>query len=293
EEMGMYWRDTELSYWWYRAPIETQAVMIELFDEVAQDDQAVEDLQVWLLKQKQTRDWKTTKATAEAIYALLLRGQNQLSSPALVTMTLGDRAVPISDPEAGTGYYEKRFSGAEVRPEQGDVTLTKQDEGVSWGSIHWQYLESMEHITPHEGTPLTVTKTLYRKIITEEGPTLVRIKEGDALQVGHELVTRLELRTDRDMEYLHVKDQRASGTEPRNVLSKYHFQDGLAYYQSTRDTATHYFIDYLPKGTYVLEDSVRVQHRGEYQSGMATVQCMYAPEFNGHSQSIPLIIGEK
>ena len=34
EEMGMFWRDTEASWWWYRAPIETQALMIEAFDEV-------------------------------------------------------------------------------------------------------------------------------------------------------------------------------------------------------------------------------------------------------------------
>ena len=25
DELGMYWRDLELSWWWYRAPIETQA----------------------------------------------------------------------------------------------------------------------------------------------------------------------------------------------------------------------------------------------------------------------------
>ena len=75
EEMGMFWRDTEYSWWWYRAPIETQALMIEAFDEVMQDSKTVEDCKVWLLKQKQTQDWKTTKATADAVYALLLRGK--------------------------------------------------------------------------------------------------------------------------------------------------------------------------------------------------------------------------
>jgi uncharacterized protein YfaS (alpha-2-macroglobulin family) len=72
------------------------------------------------------------------------------------------------------------------------------------------------------------------------------------------------------------------------VLSRYRFQDGLAYYESTRDTASHFFIDYLPKGTYVFEYATRVVHRGRYQTGMAAIQCMYAPEFNSHSESIPL-----
>jgi uncharacterized protein YfaS (alpha-2-macroglobulin family) len=93
---------------------------------------------------------------------------------------------------------------------------------------------------------------------------------------------------DRDMEYVHMKDQRGSGTEPVNVLSRYRYQDGLAYYESTRDAATHFFMDTLPKGVYVFEYSTRVQHRGTYQTGIATIQCMYAPEFNSHSESFDL-----
>src|SRR5205814_7450287 len=125
EEMGMFWRDTELSWWWYHAPIETQALMIEALDEVAQDQQAVEDCKVWLLKQKQTQDWKTTKATADAVYALLLRGKNILSSDALVEVSLAGenitpgatQAIRNTPPvEPGTGFYEIRFPAAEIRP---------------------------------------------------------------------------------------------------------------------------------------------------------------------------------
>ena len=108
--------------------------------------------------------------------------------------------------------------------------------------------------------------------------------------MGDELVVRLELRADRDMEYLHLKDERASGAEPINALSQYQYQDGLAYYESTRDTASHFFINYLPAGNYVFEYSVFVQLRGKYQSGLAEIQCMYAPEFNSHSESIPLVV---
>ena len=71
-----------------------------------------------------------------------------------------------------------------------------------------------------------------------------------------------------------------------NVLSSYKFQDGLAYYESTKDTASHFFIDYLPKGNYVFEYSTRIVHKGRYQTGFAAIQCMYAPEFNSHSESI-------
>jgi hypothetical protein len=286
EELGMFWRETELSWWWYRAPIETQAMMIEAFDEVMKDAEAVEDCKVWLLKQKQTRDWKTTKATADAIYALLLRGTNLLASDALVEVALAGKTIEPEDVEAGTGFYEKRFVGPQIRPAMGRVSVKKIDEGVAWGSLHWQYLEDVGKITPHEGTPLTLQKALFVKEHTARGPVLNPV-EGP-IAVGDELVVRVVLRTDRDMEYVHMKDYRGSGTEPVNVLSRYKHQDGLYYYESTRDTATHFFIDYLPKGTYVFEYSVRVQHRGRYQTGMAQIQCMYAPEFNSHSESFTL-----
>lgn len=297
EEMGRFWREDELIWWWYRAPIETQALMIEVFDEVAGDARTVEDLKVWLLKQKQTRDWKTTKATADAVYALLLRGTDLLSGDALVEVELGGVNVTpgIAKPggtgtvpavEPGTGFYERRFAAAEVKPEFGEITVKKVDAGVAWGSVHWQYFEDMTKVKPYAGTPLKLKKALYTKANTSSGPVLEPV--AGPVKVGDELVVRIELRVDRDMEYVHLKDQRGSGTEPVNVLSQYRFQDGLAYYESTRDTASHFFIDYLPKGTYVFEYSTRVQHRGRYQTGVAAIQCLYAPEFNSHSEALTL-----
>jgi uncharacterized protein YfaS (alpha-2-macroglobulin family) len=288
EEMGMFWRDTELSWWWYRAPIETQALMIEAFDEVMQDAKSVEDCKVWLLKQKQTQDWKTTKATADAVYALLLRGTNLLASDALVEVSLGGKTIRPEKVEAGTGFYEQKFTGPEIKPKMGEIVVKKVDSGVAWGGVHWQYLEDVSKVTPHEGTPLKLNKALFVKRNTARGPVLEPLKGG--VNIGDELVVRIELRTDRDMEYVHMKDQRGSGLEPVNVLSQYKYQDGLAYYESTRDTASHFFIDYLPKGVYVFEYSARVVHKGQYQSGMAEIQCMYAPEFNSHSQSYEIVV---
>ncbi|HEY4246733.1 MAG TPA: alpha-2-macroglobulin family protein [Lacunisphaera sp.] len=286
KEMGMFWRDTESSWWWYEAPIETQAMMIEAFDEVAHDAQAVEDCKVWLLKQKQTQDWRTTKATAEAIYGLLLHGENLLASDALVQVSLGGKTIEPTKTEAGTGFYEQKFIHDEINPAMGRITVTKSDNGISWGSVHWQYLEDMSKVTPHEGTPLRLTKTLFVKESTKSGSVLKPVT--GPLAVGDELVVRLELRTDRDMEFVHLKDERGSGTEPVNVLSGYKYQDGLAYYETTRDTASHFFIDYLRKGTYVFEYSTRIQLKGTYQTGIAEIQCMYAPEFNSHSESFTL-----
>jgi hypothetical protein len=282
DELGMHWRSNE-NYYWHQAPIETQAMIIETFREVASDDKAVDDCQVWLLKQKQTQGWKSTKATADAVYALLLGGAKKLSSDALVSVELGGVAVKPENVEVGTGFYQKKFAASEVKAEMGRVKLTKTDKGVSWGSLHWQYLEDVSKITPHERNPLDVKKSLFVKRTTAQGKVLEAVK--GPLAPGDELVTRIEIRVDREMEYVHLKNQRGSGTEPMNVLSQYKWQDGLGYYEMTKDTADHFFIEHLPRGTYVFETSSRIQLRGQYPSGIAEIQCMYAPEFNSHSAS--------
>jgi len=286
DELGMHWRLNE-GYYWNQAPVETQSMIIEAYREVANDMKAVDDCQVWLLKQKQTQGWKTTKSTADAVYALLLGGDvKRLASDALVKAELAGVEIKPENVEPGTGFYEKKFHATEIKPAMGKIKLTKADAGVSWGSLHWQYLEDVSKITPHEGTPLEVKKSLFVKRMTKDGATLEAVT--GPLKPGDEIVTRIEIRVDRDMEFIHLKNQRGSGVEPVNVLSNYKWQDGLGYYEMTKDTADHFFIERLPRGTHVFETSARVQLRGTYPTGIAEIQCMYAPEFNSHSGSVML-----
>ncbi|MBQ2594902.1 MAG: alpha-2-macroglobulin family protein, partial [Candidatus Riflebacteria bacterium] len=286
DEMGRFWRENEIGYSWNRADIETQAMMIEMFSEITNDEEAVEDCKVWLLKQKQTQCWKTTKSTADAIYALILRGVDLLASDKVVKVYLNNQEVKPEKVEAGTGYYQKIYSGAEVKPAMGNIQVKKEDKGVAWGAVHWQYIEDMSKVTPFENN-LKLKKSLYIKTNTEKGPVITPIKDGK-VRVGDLVVVRIELRTDRDLEFVHMKDQRGSGMEPVNVISRYKWQDGIGYYEATKDAASHFYIDYLAKGTYVFEYELRVQLAGQYQTGMAEIMCMYAPEFNSHSESFML-----
>lgn len=282
EELGLYWPTSRHSWWWHQAPIETQAVLIEAFAEITADDEAVEGARVWLLKQKQVQDWRTTKATADAVYALLVGGRDWLASDKVVKISLGGERVDPGTVEPGTGYYAVTFSGAEVTPQMAEVALEKTDEGISWGSLHWQYFEDLDRIEAAPGTALSLEKALFVRETGPSGPVLRPVGE-DPLRVGDRLVTRIILRVDRDMEFVHLKDERGSGLEPVNVLSGHRYQDGLRYYESTLDTASHFFIESLPRGTYVFTTDSHVRHAGTFASGRATIQSMYAPEFSSHS----------
>ena len=60
--------------------------------------------------------------------------------------------------------------------------------------------------------------------------------------------------------------------------------------KSTKDLATHFFFDRLPKGTYVFEYPLRVVHTGSFSNGITTIQSMYAPEFGSHSEGLQVEI---
>ena len=303
EELGMYWPDNQSGTYWYQAPVETQAYLIEAYAEVSAggaafawyrrqpafanaDDQVfIDKMRQWLVQQKRTQSWPSTKATTEAIYALLLRGSDWLDTKATMTVRVGgkDIAARVTKTEALTGYQKVTYTPAEVTPALGTLTVSKSGKtGPSWGAMYWQHFEPLDAIA-QSGNNLTVKKTIFRQRNTNAGPVLEPITAKTPLKPGDLLKVKVVLTSDRAMEYVHLKDGRASGFEPVTVLSGTKYQNGLAYYEAPRDASTDFFIEFLTPGTHVFEYALRVVHTGDFGSGLATVQCFYAPEFAAHS----------
>jgi len=294
EEMGMYWKENTASWFWNQAPIETQALLIEVFSEIEKDTSTVDELKVWLLKNKQTNRWATTKSTTEAVYALLLQGNDWLSVNESVEVTVGDQKIAPSKLEsvkieAGTGYFKTSWNGNEITSKMGEVTISKKNNGIAWGGLYWQYFEDLDKITSAE-TPLKLNKKIFLKTNSATGKLLTEINEATHLKLGDLITVRIELKVDRPMEFVHMKDMRASGLEPINVLSRYKWQGGLGYYESTKDASTNFFFDNLPKGIFVFEYDLRVNNSGNFSNGITTIQSMYAPEFSSHSEGIRIKI---
>ncbi len=295
EEMGMFWKENKAGWYWNEAPVETQALLIETFAEIgpadtiisASDQQkTVEDLRIWLLKNKRANQWESTKATTEAIYALLLNGTEWLSINDKVDISVGGKKVtpsPKSMIEAGTGYFKTSWTGNLVTPEMGKVKFTKKGDGIAWAGLYWQYFEDLDKITSAE-TPLKLSKKVFLVSRTNKGELLTEIDSSTPIAIGGLVRIRIELKADQDMEFLHMKDMRAAGLEPVDVLSEYKWKDNLGYYQSTKDASTNFFFDSVPKGVYVFEYDLRVSNKGNFSNGITTIQSMYAPKFSSHSE---------
>jgi hypothetical protein len=281
DELGMYWANNRAWVFMSSSAVTVHTFIMDAFREAGAETDEMDEMKRWLLKQKQTQLWESTHATMDAVYALLSTGSDWFASTGETVIQLGDQPVEASK-ELGTGYVKQSWSGTEIQPEMGRATVTHHGDTPAWGALYWQYFEEIDRIVKTDGA-LDIEKQLFVEETVPSGIRLVRITEERPLKVGDKVVIRLTLRSDRDMEYVHLKDTRAVCFEPINQLSGCEWQDGVLYYKTPKDASTDFYFNVLPKGTYVFEYAVRVNRVGSYSNGMAVVQCMYAPEFTSRT----------
>ena len=283
DEMGIYWRDNRSGYFWYSRPIETQALVIQAFAEITPRDTAtIALMQQWLLKQKQTTHWGNERATTEAIKALMVGGGRPQSGNSL-TMTVFGQPVEAT-PSGMEGYSCQRWTGdalERMRLAANDtITIAKSTPGIAWASVYYQFTDNLDKI-PASDMGISIKRSYLN--LSTPNPT-------DTPKVGDRLKVRLEITADRAMDYLELVDGRPSCTEPLDTRAGWRWCDGLNYYVTVGNTDTRFYIEHIDKGRYVAEYELYVTNPGTFVSGVATMQCMYAPDFRAVAPSQVLVV---
>lgn len=273
---GVHWNDVNDGWYWYESGIETMAQVAEAFTEVTHDTLMVNNIRTWLLANKQTNHWSTTKATADACYALLMQGSNWTQHAPDVQVAIGNTTIQSSATDAG--MLQRLVSTPAHAVKSVTVTARNTQRQPSWGNLYWQYFQDADSVVAVK-TGIAVQKELF---LTKDSK-LQRIDAQHRILPGDVVTVHMVINADRDMEFVHLKDMRAAAFEPVESLSGYRYQDGLGYYLAIRDAAMNFFFDWLPKGTHVLEYKVYATQQGSFSNGIATLQCMYAPAFSAHS----------
>lgn len=304
DEQGAHFAFHATPYAWGMMPVPAHVAVMEALREVGGNDALVEEMKLWLLKQKQATVWDSPVATANAVYALLCKGSDLLESKGNVRITLGNSALETVSPVEsaanaalpaktavssanaavpGLGYIKKSFAQGTPEQKATSVTVEKRDEGIAWGAVYAQYLSPLSDVK-QQGGELNIEKKLFVERISANGQKRLQpLTAAAPLSVGDKVVSRLTIRLDRAMDFIQLKDQRGACFEPVGSLSGYRWSNGFGYYMEVEDAGTNFFFDHLGKGVYVLEHSCRVARGGTYETGLATVQCAYAPEYASHS----------
>lgn len=293
---GRFW--TMPNGWhWYQRPIETQSALIELYSETGEPNQWINEMRYWLLSQKQVQHWKTTTATANACYAMLLRGDDWLEIKEWPEISVGnytvgyfegevnENAVLVS-PKPGTGHFKVRWESNDIHPKMAEVKVVNKHDGPAWGALYWQYFQDMDKVVAHN-TFLRVERDIQVARVSD-GKTEYLSANDTKIVPGDRLLVRLVVETDRTMDYVHLSDRRAAGLEPVDVRSGYQHSGQIGYYTSVKDAAQHFFIQRLPQGRHVIEYELRANLRGDFSHGFSEIQCMYAPEFSAKTEGLRL-----
>src|SRR5690606_37502219 len=292
QTQGVYWKQNLNDWGWYSSKTVNHAGALEAFNKLTPNDtDFIEEMKIWLVTQKEVNSWGSSRGTAEVIFTMLNSGKSWTSPESdKATIVWGGKELVNPDTKA-TGYVKTSVKPEQIDKTLGTVTVTKPGPGVVQGGLFWQYYEDLDKIKSSESY-ISITKELYKKVKTVNGEELQKITAATPLKVGDKVTVRMILNTDRNMEFIHLKDMRAAGFEPLNVISGYEWKNGLGYYQSTKDASTNFYIENMPKGKYIFEYDYICNASGTFSNGITTLQNYYAPQMNAHTKGTKITISE-
>jgi uncharacterized protein YfaS (alpha-2-macroglobulin family) len=294
-DTGTSWAPEDRSWLWYNDTIETQAFALRALEEVTPKDSRGDGLVTWLFLNKKLNQWKSTKATAEVIASLAhyLKKQGALSVREAVSVTVGSQKVRfVFEPDRYTGAKNQVVvPGEKIDPKTSStIAVEKEGKGLAFASATWHF--STEKLPAQgRGDFFSVSRRYFVRESTKSGFVLKPLADGSSVAVGDQLEVQVSLTSKHAAEYVHLRDPRAAGLEPENVLSRYKWDLGISWYEETRDSGTNFFFEQLPVGEYTFKYRLRANMAGVFKVSPATVQSMYAPEFNAFSAGA--VIGVK
>ncbi|GLR18422.1 alpha-2-macroglobulin family protein [Portibacter lacus] len=280
EQLGRFWNSNPngiYSSW----DISLQASLISLFNSIGGYDDEVDEMKFWLIANKRTNSWDSNIATSSAVYALTL-GKSSAFAAGKAIVTSIDGKVVKGEETSGINYEKIAYSDRREIGEMKEVEFENSNDNKAWANVHHQFFQDYNDVERTDNAFLDIKKEIYKIGLKDE---LVNV-ENHTLQLGDRIKVRLTINSDRPMEFVHVSDDRPAGCEPVDLSSGYSWNNRLSYYKSIKDLGTHFFIDQIAKGKYVIEYEMYINNLGAFNSGVAEIQNVYAPEFNDYSKSV-------
>lgn len=248
------------------------------------DDPMIDDVRHWLLLAKETQCWGGATKACDAINALLTTGKNWTAAVRKAPqIKVGNVKI---DTDAATPYFGYIRRSIDMKRNDGSISIRRDKGCPAWGAVYCQYNAPADSVKSHANADIRIEKQFY---VYNSANTL-RPDATTEFAVGDRIQVRLTIRSERDLDFVALTDNRGACFEPADQLSVYEWQDGTGSYRETRDSATNIFFSHISKGTYVITYDVYANNAGTYTSGIASLQCQYAPALTSHSAGATLTV---
>ncbi len=280
-ELGMYWDNLQKGYfWWEFDKVAYTSTILQAMNEVDPRKDEIDLIRKWMLLMKQSNGWGSQSLAADAVYSILSTGSKWLERNALPTITIAGQSVNLDKMAEWLGYFRTTLPATTT----GNVVIDRTDKGPAWGAVYSQFKAPMTQIQEKAIEEMSISKEYY--VYAQDGS----LHKTDVFKVGDKVKVRVIIKTNKDMDFVTMTDERAACFEPVDQLSGYRNEDRAWFYQETKDSQTNLFFNSLNKGTHIIGYDVWVTNPGEFTSGIATIQCQYAPQLSAHSAGKAIIV---
>ena len=271
---GMYWDNLQNRYsWWDYDKVAYTSTILRAMNEIDPRQEEIDQIRKWMLLMKQSNDWGSYSLAADAVYSILSTGSQWLERASLPTITVAGEPVNLDKMAEWLGYFRTTLPATTT----GNVVIDRTASGPAWGAVYSQFKAPMTQIQERAIEEVSISKEYYA--YAQDGT----LHAATSFKVGDKVKVRVIIKTNKDMDFVTMTDERAACFEPVDQLSGYRSEDRTWFYQETKDTQTNVFINSLDKGTHIIGYDVWVTNPGEFTSGIATIQCQYAPQLSAHS----------
>ena len=292
EDEGTHWAQEDRSWLWYNDTIGTHAMALRVGKELGTSKEKLDGLVQWIFLNKKLNQWKSSRASAEVIYSLAhyLRKNEQKNEIEKFSILLDKSEQKLTfSPENPINKRQIFVVNEKITPTLLPIKIKKSGPGLAFASVTWNY--STEKLPSEaKGDFFQVERKYFKRSRDKKGLTLQPITSGVLIELGDEIEVQLSLKTKHPTEYVHLKDTRASGFEPVDLISTHKSQSGISWYEEIKDSATNFYIEDLPQGEFTLRYTLRVSLGGKFKVSPAKIQSLYAPEFNAFSSGETLNI---
>lgn len=260
------------------------ATALKALNKANPDDPMIDDVRHWLLLANETQCWGGATKACDAINALLTTGKNWTAAVRKAPqIKVGNVKI---DTDAATPYFGYIRRSIDMKRNDGSISIRRDKGCPAWGAVYCQYNAPADSVKSHANADIRIEKQFY---VYNSANTL-RPDATTEFAVGDRIQVRLTIRSERDLDFVALTDNRGACFEPADQLSVYEWQDGTGSYRETRDSATNIFFSHISKGTYVITYDVYANNAGTYTSGIASLQCQYAPALTSHSAGTSLTV---
>jgi uncharacterized protein YfaS (alpha-2-macroglobulin family) len=318
-EDGIYWR-------WSDGGIEATAFALKAMLAIDPQNQLIEPVTNWLVKNRRGAQWNSTRDTAIVVLVLndYLRKSGELKTD--LEFELLANGKPVAKQKITPAEIFSAPSAFRIDPElildQNEFAIRRvSGSGAIYFSVQAKFF-SMEEPVTAAGNEIFV-KRQYFKLVGK--PTLLKgyvydrvpVTDLGSIKSGERVEVVLQIEAKNNYEYLVFEDLKPAGLEavaiqsgeslyaqelkagktgasnasPLSDSDRYTGQTRWVY-QELRDRKIALFIDHLPQGVWEIRYDLRAEVPGKFHALPLLGYAMYVPEIRANSEELRIIVSD-